>query len=227
MINFRRLTPCLLLAFVLAALWSCESEDYETGDGELSHVRADFAMADTDGESAFYKAETDDGVKLTFSNPTPCKWASVADSTYRALVYYNNKVEDGKVHAVGFMQVLTVSPMSPDKLKTVATDPVICESVWLSKDATFLNLGLFLKMGTPEGEYTGHNVGMVRDSVVTAPSGQRTHFFTFYHAQNDVPEYYSSRLWMSIRLSGVAASDSILLRINTYEGMTERKLCVE
>ncbi len=208
-------------------LWSCESETYETGDGKLSYMRADFAMAYTDRKPALYRAETDEGTQLTFSEPISIKWAAVPDSVYRALVYYNNKVEDGKVEVKVVSQVLTMYPVKPGQLKTLHTDPLTCESIWLSKDNSFLNLGLYLKTGTPDDSDARQTVGVVRDTVMTWPSGHRLHEYTLLHNQSTVPEYYSVRLWASVHTEGLEPSDTILLHVNTYEGMQERRLLVE
>jgi len=217
----------LLATAVLTALWSCKEDVYETGDGDLSYLRADFAMAYTDSQAAFFRAETDEGAQLAFSKPYATKWATVADSVYRALVYYNNKVEDGKVEVVVATQVLTVWPMQRERLKKLITDPVLCESAWLSKDAAFLNLGLRLKTGTPDQADARQSVGVLRDTVVTHPSGHRLHEFTLFHDQNGVPEYYSSQLWVSLRLDGMEAADTVVLHVNTYDGMKEHRLVVE
>ena len=217
----------LLAAAMLTALWSCKEDVYETGDGDLSYLRADFAMAYTDSQAAFFRAETDEGNQLSFSKPYATKWATVADSVYRALVYYNNKVEDGKVEVVVATQVLTVWPMQRERLKKLITDPVHCESAWLSKDAAFLNLGLRLKTGTPDQVDARQSVGVLRDTVVTHPSGHRLHEFTLFHDQNGVPEYYSSQLWVSLRLSDMEKADTVVLHVNTYDGMKERRLVVE
>ena len=217
----------LLATAVLTALWSCKEDVYETGDGDLSYLRADFAMAYTDSQAAFFRAETDEGAQLAFSKLYATKWATVADSVYRALVYYNNKVEDGKVEVVVATQVLTVWPMQRERLKKLITDPVLCESAWLSKDAAFLNLGLRLKTGTPDQADARQSVGVLRDTVVTHPSGHRLHEFTLFHDQNGVPEYYSSQLWVSLRLSDMEKADTVVLHVNTYDGMKERRLVVE
>ena len=223
----RLLSSGLLAAAVLTALWSCKEDVYETGDGDLSYLRADFAMAYTDSQAAFFRAETDEGAQLAFSKLYATKWATVADSVYRALVYYNNKVEDGKVEVVVATQVLTVWPMQRERLKKLITDPVHCESAWLSKDASFLNLGLRLKTGTPDQADARQSVGVMRDTVVAHPSGHRLHEFTLFHDQNGVPEYYSSQLWVSLRLGDMEKADTVVLHVNTYDGMKERRLVVE
>ena len=53
------------------------------------------------------------------------------------------------------------------------------------------------------------------------------HEFTLFHDQNGVPEYYSSQLWVSLRLSDMEKADTVVLHVNTYDGMKERRLVVE
>ena len=69
-----RLFPYLLrrTAWVVMAvllLMACTSNDYDTGDGKMSHYRADFVDAYTNSNAAFVKAMTDDGDSLVFSAP--------------------------------------------------------------------------------------------------------------------------------------------------------------
>ena len=55
---------------------ACTTNDYETGDGKLSHYRADFVDAYTNSNASFVKAMTDDGDSLVFSAPLKVKWAT-------------------------------------------------------------------------------------------------------------------------------------------------------
>ena len=80
---------CLLSILSVSALMSCESENYESGDGKYSNLRADFAEAHTNHNAQFYGFMTDDGDSLAIAEPVAYKWASTPDSTYRAIVYYN------------------------------------------------------------------------------------------------------------------------------------------
>ena len=80
------LTVCAATALML---WTaaCTTEEYESGDGDYSYLRADFAEVHTTGAKKVGNARTDDGDSLVLQPPLDCSWASVPDSTYRAPCY--------------------------------------------------------------------------------------------------------------------------------------------
>lgn len=82
-------TASIILFAVAILLPACSSDAYESGDGRYSYLRADFVEASTDADAHFYAADTDDGAKLNLSPTITASWANVADTTYRALLYYN------------------------------------------------------------------------------------------------------------------------------------------
>lgn len=47
-------------------LESCTTEPYDSGDGELSYMRADFVEANTDSEKNVVSVKTDDGLTFSF-----------------------------------------------------------------------------------------------------------------------------------------------------------------
>ena len=184
---FLFLSICLFL--------SCTTEEYESGDGEMSYLRADFVMAYAGADKSIVSAVTDEGEQLTWSKGFAPKWAEKADTTYRALLYYN-KVE-GKVDPVSIVSVSVprVRKMSEVKDK-VYTDPVVFESAWKSANNSFINLGLQLKT------------------------------LRLYHHQNDVPEYYSANLYVSIPFDrlpcDIQKGDEVSITINTYKGEVKK-----
>ena len=74
---------------LLYAFSACSNEAYDTGDGSLSYMRADFVEANTDGNANIISATTDEGTVLTLSPSVQADWTTTKDSTYRALLYYN------------------------------------------------------------------------------------------------------------------------------------------
>ena len=209
----------LCLFFILAAM-SCKDEGYETGDGDLSFLKADFGFVLTNNEKKCYGAETDEGDNLIFSQPKEQGWATVPDSLYRALIYYKyNKEKNSKVDLWSLVQVFSVYPINHSKLREKRTDPLLFESAWLSGENKYLNLGLFVKTGVAGENDPKRTIGMISDTLLINPDGHNRHELTLFHSQNGVPEYYSSRLWMTVNLSDVNPEDTINLKINTYDGM--------
>lgn len=61
---------------MIAALFffqSCSNDPYDTGDGSLSYMRADFAEVATNGSSEAASATTDEGKKASASS-RPRRW---------------------------------------------------------------------------------------------------------------------------------------------------------
>ena len=190
----------LCLFFILAAM-SCKDEEYDTGDGDLSYLKADFGFVFTNKEKKCYGAETDEGEKLVFTEEKEQGWASVPDSSYRALIYYKyNKEKNSNVDLWTLVQVFSVSPLNHSKLKEKRTDPLLFESAWLSRNNKYLNLGLFVKTGVAGEKETKRTIGMISDTLLINPDGHNRHEFTLFHSQNGVSEYYSSRLWLTVNL---------------------------
>lgn len=207
-------------AFMLLALCcmgGCTHETYDTGDMELSYLRADFVEAHTVAAKQVDSAVTDEGLTLQLAPYATAEWATTADSIYRALLYYN-KVEDGTTKPVAIVSVpvLRCKPLASDE--QLYTDPVVLESSWLSKNGKYLNLGLLLKTGVADGIDALQKVGVVQHDVVTQADGTHLYDLQFFHQQNGVPEYYSARTYISIPLTDMRQGDTIRLSVNTYQG---------
>lgn len=206
-------------------MWTtaCTTEDYETGNGEYSFLRADFAEVHTAGEKKVVNARTDDGDSLVLQPPLDCSWATVPDSTYRALLYYSR--EPGKsleVEGFSAAQVLVLHAMEVKDKTKVVTDPLTLESAWISPNGKYLNFGMFVKTGVSDAKDAYQTLGMARDTVITSEDGIRVHHLRLMHKQNGVPEYYSSRIYTSIPLAPFAQGDLLRVEINTYEGPVVR-----
>lgn len=215
----------LLIATALT-LASCKHNSYDSGDGELSYMRADFTEAHTVMSKQLDNAVTDDGDKVVFSHLYSCEWASKADSTYRALVYYNkvDGLNEVSVVAVSNIPVLRFSTKPEDNLpENKKTDPVAFESAWLSKNKKWLNIGFALKTGQADKQDSKQLLGCYCDEVKTLDNGCKEYHLSLYHAQNGVPEYYSSRMFASIPTEGLSQGDKIIININDYKGVVTKE----
>ncbi len=224
----------ILKTFILAAalsLAACENGAYDTGDGALSAMRADFVEAHTDAEARMVSVETDGGERLPLTSPVAVAWMERPDTTYRALLYYNKvTAASGSPAAqpVTLKQVLVPRVVSAAALKGGAkTDPVTFVSSWTGANGKYLNLELLVKVGQVDGGYGSQTIGIVCDSIVATPgdSRRRVHL-SLYHDQNNVPEYYSTEAYVSIPVTGLpinpAVGDEVIVRLNTYDGIITR-----
>lgn len=206
----------------LMAMTACESEDYETGDDEYSYMRADFVEARSAEAKSLARAITDDGDSLVFDDHLACSWATTADSTYRALLYYHiDKEGSNHVKGISAKQVLVLR-LPAKKTKSTPTDPLAFESAWMSANGKYVNLGLNVKIGKTGEEDKKQALGVVRDTIVALDDGRREHRLRLLHDQNDVPQNYSSKVYVSIPMDGFDPGDLILIDINTYDGLLTR-----
>lgn len=218
-------------ALLAIAVSSCTSDAYEKGDGEYSVMEAQMAEIHVDSTLQADFFVTDDGEELAVANPFKTGWMTTPDSTYRAMAYFSRN-NDGKEAqgARGSVRLLAhvnglnrVGVAVPRKIKEMKTDPVHFESMWLSANGKYLNLGLYLLLGSTDDEEAIQKLGCLNDTLVANADGTTTQHLTLYHDQGGVPEYYSQRTFVSIPLDAIRA-DFIALTIRTYSGGTERKI---
>lgn len=213
----------IFLSVIVLLLTACENEAYESGDAKLSYLHADFVMARTAEAKQFVEATNDDGQHLTLHEPLSCEWATTADSTYRALLYYTfNPEEDDAPHALSVVSVPVLQPRPLKANEVDATDPVGWESTWLSAHQPYLNLSILLKTGVEEGLDNKQVIGIVQCEQTQNSDGTTTHHLSFYHQQNGVPQYYTSRIYVSIPTAGYQPGDILRLTVNTYNGVQEK-----
>ncbi len=211
--------PVLLLA-------ACNVENYETGDDEMSYMRADFARVHSGEAGTLVSAVTDEGDSLVLTPPLDCEWATTPDSTYRALLYYKAQFEGLKVEGIQAANVLTLR--IPEKRpRDIFTDPVHLQSSWVSTNRQYLNLSLGVMTGKVEGSDAKQGIGIVRDTVTTADDGHQVHHLRLYHNQNGQPEYYTSRLYVSVPLTGFKQGDEVRMEVNTYAGKIVKSYIIQ
>lgn len=218
----------LPLITAMLLLVSCGNDPYDTGDGRLSMMRADFAEATTDGSRAFVSMTTDDGERLSITPKYKTPWAADADTTYRVLAYYNKKNDshaDSNAEMLSLVQVFMPSVIDAASLEGgMKTDPVTFESAWLSRNRRYINLDLSVKTGRTEDDTARHSLAIVCSGTALSEDGTRQTTLTLYHDQGGVPEYYTSKLYISIpveAIPGVRDGDEVRLSVNTYKGEKE------
>ncbi len=220
-VAFVMIFPALLLALFTA----CSSDSYDTGTGTYSLTRADFGEIHSAAPKTADYIVTDDGDRLALTAPKSADWLAKGDTLYRGIIYYNLK-EDGRAEVVsmGAVPVLSAKPQEEFE-EGVKTDPLKFESLWLSRSGRFVNIGFYMKVGVAEDPEAIHTIGLVDEGTVDNADGTRTAVYRMYHDQGGVPEYYSSRYYVSIARKTIDA-DSVRLLMNTYDGEIERVTAV-
>ncbi len=215
-----RLLHFLVIAWLIS---SCTTDSYEKGDGKYSLMQGDFVDAKVNAQRQIVSFSTDDGEQFELSEPYTDKWIKTPDTLYRCMIYYN-KVENKKAELVSIGEVpcpriLTLAELKKD----LRTDPVKFESMWLSKSGKYLNLYLQLKTGVTDDTTAVQQLAFISDTLIVNPNQTTIRHITLHHDQNKVPEYYSTKAYVSLLTDSIAA-DSIRISINTYTGLVSKKM---
>ena len=78
-----------IILSVLPLCLSCETDSYEKGQGKYSLMQTDLADVTVDSGKHAIAFTTDDGDSYSLTSPTTVQWMQTADTTYRAIIYYN------------------------------------------------------------------------------------------------------------------------------------------
>lgn len=204
------------------ALAACTSNNYDTGDGSLSYMRADFvdAHCSEPGMVDYAVADNDDYISL--APQAKASWATTANDMYRSLLYYN-KVGD-KSEPVGIVRVPVIDYQTASEIGTIPTDPVEFESAWIGENKKYLNVGFHVKTGQADNQDNTQGIGILLDEMVMRPDGGRNICLRLLHSQNGAPQYYSSMGYVSMPLQWLIAGDSIQLTVYTYGGEVVKHL---
>ena len=210
----------------MAILWlslfmSCTTDSYDKGQGKYSLMQAELVDLSINSEKEATAFTLDDGSRFTLTPFATAKWIETADTTYRAVLYFN-QLSETTAEPVSLGAVPTLRAVKHWQLKEQPEDPIGMESAWLSKNGKYLNLGLLLKTGQADGNDGTQEVALAQDTIRLNDDQPHTAVFRLLHDQCDVPQYYTSRRFVSILLPDTVQLDTIRLTIPTYEGMVER-----
>lgn len=208
-------------AFALLLFSSCEKESYKTGEGTYSLMQADFAELTVNTQKQATAFLTDEGEQYTLTAPATASWIQRPDTSYRAIIYYN-KVAEGLAEKVSLGAMGVLHPIEHWRFKEEPQDPLGVESVWLTKNGKYINLGLLLKNGRVDDEEGTHAVALARDTILVNPDQTRTAYYRLLHSQGNAPEYYTNRRYISI-LIPQDRPDSVKLSIQTYSGVLKKE----
>lgn len=214
--------PFYLVALLL--LVSCTQDNYDKGEGEYSLMRADFVEAHVGSDKRVDYVVTDDGDSLAAEPRFTTKSIGTADTTYRAILYYNKvKNNAGKMIAEAKSMSLVPTLNAQSSTSDLKKDPVKFESLWTARNLRYVNVGIILMTGKPDEEDIHQTLGLVCDTVIQHEDGRQTACYSLIHDQGGVPEYYSQQCYLSIPVRSIEA-DSLRLTLQTYEGEISRTL---
>ena len=131
--------------------------------------------------------------------------------------FYSNKVDNqAEVVSMGQVPCANIALLS-DFDKPLLTDPVKFESTWMSKTGKYLNLSLQLKTGVTDDSTAAQSLAIISDTLVKHADSKQIRHLILYHDQGNVPEYYSTKVYLSIPTNRIDA-DSVRISINSYDG---------
>ena len=215
--KFQHLIVIIVLTLsLLPTFISCTKDAYEKGEGKYSLMRGDFAEAIVNSSKQVTSIITDDGDEFILTAPYTAKWVSKADTTYRCMLYYNKVDSKAEILSMGQVPCASINPLSQLDHRLV-TDPVKFESTWMSKTGRYLNFSLLLKTGITDDTTAVQNLAIVSDTLITHPDNKRILNLILHHDQDNVPEYYSTKVYFSIPTKRIDA-DSVQISINSYDG---------
>ena len=137
--------------------------------------------------------------------------------------------------AIAVKQVLVPKVLGKSKAAastvTYPEDPVTFEAAWMSANRRYINLSLYIKIGSKDGKIGTQSLGMLHYETVELQSGAKLYRLKLLHDQNKVPEYYSTQVYISIPMYRLpfefAAGDKVEIGVNTYKGFVSREFDVE
>lgn len=207
---------------IIVLLSACTNEAYDSGDGRYSYLRADLVEAHTIAAKTIDRATTDDGEVLRLDPYATADWAEKADTVYRALLYYNKVEGAAACEPVTIARVPVLYPIAADKIEgETKTDPVTLESLWVSANGRYINLALLLKTGKADDPEAVQSIGITKEEPTDGPLTLRV-----LHDQGTVPQYYTSRIFLSIPVTDDLAGSDIRLIVNTYNGIVEKTIAL-
>lgn len=208
------------ILILVTSLVACSEDAYETGDTNLSYMSAEMVNMRVKGKDVVSiindsqnSLEFKKGLKVAESMARP-------DTIYRLMLYYSNVV-GSPIEIYDYYMVPMLNPLPPAEALTVSTDPLKLTSIWMSPDESYLNLNLGVKGGKADDKK--HVICVTEDSVVTEQSGCSHHYFTLRHAQNDIPQYVTSDLFVSLPLSAYPSGTKMTMTINTFDGIEKKE----
>ena len=217
------------MAGTIAIISACEHDAYETGDGDLSYMHADYAEF-TISNRTVTSAVTDNDTSLPLPSSLTVSTELPADTMLRRLVLYNQKDASTPIEILRLTPVSVVTPHSPNEEGTQRTDPVKLTAAWLSPNKRYLNLQLGVMTGNNTAPDAMQELRIVCDSTHT--EGKGASFLSLRYNNANTPEYYTQDVYLSIPCRDITTSDgkqvdTISITVNTYSGRITKNIINE
>ena len=212
----RKTRPHGLIALIalslLAAAAGCSSDAYDTGDGQYSYLQADFGMAHVTTAKTVDYILTDRGDTVILSTPATASWLPAKDTLCRALAYYDVKTK----RLFSLSQVMVTRAADKAQVDNAPTDPLALESAWCG--GGYLNIGFAVKTGQTDAVDTRQSIGLMVDTVETEGDSVGAVTLRLLHEQNDVPQYYTVKSYLSMPLPSEWQHARLTVAANSYQG---------
>lgn len=205
----------------LSLLTACTVDSYDKGEGKYSLMQADLVDMYVNDQKTATSFVTDNGDSYQLDPPITSSLFQTADTTYHVALYFN-VLPNATAEAISLGAVPALRAIEHWKVEKQPEDPIGLESAWLSKNKKYINLGIVLKTGQMDGVEEIHKIDLVQDTILVNDNQTRTAYYRFLHDQCGVPEFYTSRHYVSILLSDADQLDTIRLTVPTYDGKVER-----
>lgn len=206
--------PSWLAVFlsILLSLSSCRNDGYQTGDGPLSYLRADYV--DMEGRGGVVTTiVTDEGVVLPFM--AGLRMSATNDTIIRCLLYYSSPEDGTPVEILSSKPVAVLLPVADSGI--ASADPVHLTSAWLARSGRYVNLQLGVMTGNDKPASASQQLQLNIDSISQVGRGHL--YVSLRHDQGGVPQYYTEEVLLSIPMP---QQDSLTLDVNTYSGVVRR-----
>lgn len=205
----------------LSLLTACTVDSYDKGEGKYSLMQADLVDMYVNDQKTATSFVTDNGDSYQLDPPITSSLFQTADTTYHVALYFN-VLSNATAEAISLGTVPALRAIEHWKVEKQPEDPIGLESAWLSKNKKYINLGIVLKTGQMDSVEEIHKIDLVQDTILVNDNQTRTAYYRFLHDQCGVPEFYTSRHYVSILLSDADQLDTIRLTVPTYDGKVER-----
>ena len=205
------------ISLLLLLLLACEHDSYDTGDGKYSHLQTDYVSVEVK-DCYVQSITTDDDKPLSITAGMRID-VEPKDTVLRWLLYYNKVSDSNPIEIVGRSNMTLLKVRTTTDADAIKTDPVTMTSAWLSKNKRYLNLNIGLKMGSTTSNTQLHTVGMVCTGM-----DDDTAYYTFYHDQGNIPQYYTQDVLFTVECPDKKVID---LTINTYNGTWHKQLIID
>ncbi len=205
-------TAVIAALSTLTGAAACSSDPYDTGDGRYSYLQADFGMVHVTPAGAVDYLLTDHGDSVRFATPAKASWLPAKDTLCRALVYHDIKAK----RVFTLSQVLVTSPADKTTAANAPSDPLTLESAW--PGGGYLNIGFAVKSGQTDEVDARQSIGVRVDSIEMADGRVRAVTLRLLHGQNQVPQYYTVKGYLSVPLPVEWQHARLTVTANGYQG---------